>query len=228
VSEALRHQTRAPNAGSQRLWPVRPRTPGRLRMSAHRGATPPAVTAMSATSPPRLVAGNRRAYPLVMAGVREGGCSCGEVRYRLASEPLFVHCCHCLNCQRQTGSAFVVNLLIESDRVELLAAEPRAVEVPRDDGSTQQIFRCSSCAVAVFSHYGSPRISFVRGGTLDDPTGVTPDVHIYTRSKVGWVTLPAGVPSFEEYYETKALWPAASLERLAALRSPGSPSARSR
>ena len=115
---------------------------------------------------------------------REGGCACGAVRYRLASEPMFVHCCHCLNCQRQTGSAFVVNLLIEGDRIELLGGEPQAVDVPRDDGSKQRIYRCPECQVAVYSEYGGPAVRFVRGGTLDDPRGVTPDVHIYTRSKV--------------------------------------------
>src|SRR5438045_664455 len=78
----------------------------------------------------------------------EGGCSCGAVRYRLASEPLFIHCCHCLNCQRQTGSAFVINLLIETDRVELVAGEPQPVDVPRDDGSMQTIYRCPTCEVA--------------------------------------------------------------------------------
>jgi len=153
-----------------------------------------------------------------MDAPREGGCACGAVRYRLASDPLFVHCCHCLNCQRQTGSAFVVNLLIEADRVELLAGEPQPVEVPRDGGSTQRIYRCPSCQVAVFSEYGGPALRFVRGGTLDDPTGVMPDVHIYTRSKVGWLALPDSAPAFEEYYDTRALWPAASLERLDTLR----------
>jgi hypothetical protein len=153
-----------------------------------------------------------------MSGRLEGGCACGSVRYRLAAEPLFVHCCHCLNCQRQTGSAFVINLLIEADRVELLSGDPEPVDVPRDDGSSQRIFRCPSCRVALFSEYGRPRVWFVRGGTLDDPTGVTPDVHIYTRSKVGWVTLPESVPAFAEYYDTKALWPAASLERVRAAR----------
>jgi hypothetical protein len=128
-----------------------------------------------------------------------------------------VHCCHCLNCQRQTGSAFVINLLIEADRVELLAGEPQPVDVPRDDGSTQRIFRCPTCQVAVFSEYGRPEVRFVRGGTLDDPTGVEPDVHIYTRSKVGWLSLPDSVPAFEVYYDAKALWPAASRERLAAV-----------
>jgi len=149
--------------------------------------------------------------------VREGGCACGAVRYRLTSDPLFVHCCHCLSCQRQTGSAFVVNAMIEADRVELLAAEPHAVDVPRDDGSTQAIFRCPACQVAVFSTYTRPEVRFVRAGTLDDPASVAPDVHIFTRSKLPWVELPASVPAFDVYYDQRALWPAASQERLATL-----------
>ena len=147
----------------------------------------------------------------------EGGCSCGDVRYRLTTEPLFVHCCHCSNCQRQTGSAFVINVLIETDRVELLAGEPQRVDAPRDDGSKQQIFRCPTCQVAVFSHYGHPGVAFVRAGTLDDPSSVQPDVHIYTRSKVPWVTIPEAVPAFEVYYDSKKLWPSDSLERLRAV-----------
>src|SRR5262245_18792467 len=152
-------------------------------------------------------------------GVREGGCACGAVRYRLASDPLFVHCCHCLNCQRQTGSAFVINLLIETDRVELLEGEPQPVDVPRDDGSDQTIYRCPACQTAVFSRYGHPGVRFVRGGTLDDPSSVAPDVHIYTRSKLPWVELPGAVPAFEVYYDTKTLWPPSSLERLQALKA---------
>jgi hypothetical protein len=155
-----------------------------------------------------------------MSVEREGGCSCGAVRYRLTSDPMFVHCCHCLNCQRQTGSAFVINLLIEAARVELLSGEPQPVEVPRDDGRQQRIFRCPDCQVAVFSEYGRPEVRFVRAGTLDDPSGVEPDVHIYTRSKVKWVTLPEAAPAFEDYYDSKALWPGASLERLRALFTP--------
>ena len=148
----------------------------------------------------------------------EGGCACGEVRYRLASVPLFVHCCHCLNCQRQTGSAFVINVLIETDRVELLGGEPTPVSVPRSGGKKQKIWRCPSCQVALYSQYTSPKIRFVRAGTLDDPSTVEPDVHIFTRSKVPWVVLPDDVPAFDVYYDTEKLWPAESLERLAALR----------
>ena len=108
----------------------------------------------------------------------------------------------------------MINLLIETDRVEVLAGVPQPIDVPRDDGSTQRVFRCSTCQVAVFSQYGRPEVRFVRGGTLDRPSAVTPDVHIFTKSKLPWITLPDSVPAFDVYYEMKALWPAASLERL--------------
>ena len=127
---------------------------------------------------------------------------------------MFVHSCHCLNCQRQTGSAFVINLLIEADRVWFLAASPEPVDVPRDGDRLQRILRCPRCGVAVLSKYGWPEIAFVRAGTLDEPTGIAPDVHIYTRSKVGWLPLPAGPPAFDEYYDQQALWSAESLRRL--------------
>jgi hypothetical protein len=153
---------------------------------------------------------------------REGGCACGAIRYRLTAEPLFVHCCHCRNCQRQTGSAFVINVLIEADRVEVTAGAPWPVEVPRDDGSAQRIHRCPDCQVAVFSEYGRPDVLFVRAGTLDDPDSVEPDVHIYTRSKLPWVALPDSVPAFEDYYDTKSLWPPESYARVRAALARGS------
>jgi hypothetical protein len=127
---------------------------------------------------------------------------------------MFVHCCHCLNCQRQTGSAFVINLLIEADRFELLEGDPQPVDVPRDDGSMQRIYRCPTCQVALFSEYGRPEVRFVRAGTLDDLASIAPDVHIFTRSKVPWVAIPEGAPAFGVYYDSKELWPAESLERL--------------
>ena len=151
----------------------------------------------------------------------DGGCACEAVRYRLASEPLFVNCCHCLHCQRQTGSAFVINVLIEADRVERLAGEPQAVDVAREDGSMQRIYRCPDCQIAVFSEYGRPEVLFVRAGTLDEPSRVAPGAHIYTRTKVPWVVLPEGVPAFEEYYDTQTLWPADSYARVRAALAAG-------
>jgi hypothetical protein len=148
-------------------------------------------------------------------GVREGGCSCGAVRYRLTSDPLIVHACHCLNCQRQTGSAFVINALIETDRLEVVSGEPAQVDLPRDEG-VQPVWRCPACQVALFSEYDRPWLRFVRVGTLDDPASLVPDVHIYTRSKLDWVTLPASAPAFEVFYDVPAVWPAESLQRAAA------------
>jgi hypothetical protein len=152
-----------------------------------------------------------------MSARLEGGCSCGRVRYRLTSEPLITHCCHCLNCQRQSGSAFAINILIEADRVEILAGEPQRVDAPRDDGSAQRIFRCPACQVAVYSEYSRPDVRFVRAGTLDDPSRAAPDVHIFTRSKRDWIALPDSVPAYDVYYDPTVVWSSASRARIAAL-----------
>ena len=112
----------------------------------------------------------------------------------------------------------MINLLIEADRVELLGGEPEPVDVPRDDGSMQRIYRCPACKVAVYSEYGGPEVRFVRAGTLDEPRGIKPDVHIFTKSKVDWVVIPESMPAFEVFYDVKELWPAATLERFEAVR----------
>jgi hypothetical protein len=145
----------------------------------------------------------------------EGGCACGAVRYRLSSRPMFVHCCHCTACQTETGSAFVLNALVEPDRVELLAGAPEPVPTPSESGKGQMVHRCPDCRVALWSNYGGAGdlIRFVRVGTLDEPGRLPPDVHIYTRSKLPWVVLPEGVPAFEAYYSSAELWPPESLER---------------
>ena len=154
-----------------------------------------------------------------MTDLLEGGCACGAVRYRLGSPPLFVHCCHCRDCQRQAGSAFAINALIEANRFALLSGETAASAMPTDSGQPHHIFRCTACGTALWSDYGGrSTIRFVRVATLDDPTVLTPDVHIYTRSKLPWVALPAGAPAFEAYYDSRTLWPAASLERRRVLR----------
>ena len=87
----------------------------------------------------------------------EGGCTCRRIRHRLASRPLFVHCCHCRWCQRETGTAFALNALIEADRVELLAGEVDVVDTPSESGQGQRISRCPTCRVAVW--ISAPRTS---------------------------------------------------------------------
>lgn len=137
----------------------------------------------------------------------EGGCACGAVRYRLAGPPMFVNCCHCKDCQRQTGSAFVINAIIETGRIEVLKEKPVAVTVPTDSGRPHDIYRCPKCQVAVWSDYGRrPGLRFVRAATLDDPAQVKPDAHIFTRSKLPWVEVK-GAPAFEIFYDLKTQWP---------------------
>jgi hypothetical protein len=144
----------------------------------------------------------------------EGGCACGALRYRLESAPMFVNCCHCRDCQRQTGSAFVINAVIETDRVAVKSGEATRHDVPTESGRPHGIYRCRTCGTAVWSEYGGvTKLRFVRVGTLDDPTAVKPGAHIFTRSKLPWVKLTEDIPAFEVYYDSKTLWPAESLER---------------
>ena len=152
--------------------------------------------------------------------VREGSCACKYVRYRLGVDPMFVHCCHCRWCQRETGSAFALNALVESDRIQLLSGSPESVDTPSASGKGQHIVRCPRCRIALWSHYAGAgeAVSFLRVGTLDAPDSLAPDIHIYTDSKQPWVVLPKGVPAVPEYYSLKEHWPAASLERLRALK----------
>lgn len=150
----------------------------------------------------------------------EGGCTCGAVRYRLSPPPLFVHCCHCTWCQRETGSAFAVNALIETDRIEVLSGERERSDIPSASGNGQVLIRCAVCKVVVWSHYSGAgeKTAFVRAGTLDDPAAAPPDIHIYTSTKQPWVTLPDGVPAVPEYYRRSEYWPADSVARLKAAR----------
>jgi hypothetical protein len=131
---------------------------------------------------------------------------------------MFVHCCHCRDCQRQTGTAFVLNALIEADRVEVLQGETRACPMPTDSGRPHVVHRCAGCGTAMWSSYGGVEaLRFVRVGTLDAPEAVPPDVHIYTRSRLPWVTLPAEARRFEAYYSSRQEWPEESLARRRAL-----------
>jgi hypothetical protein len=150
----------------------------------------------------------------------EGGCTCRAVRYRMTSKPLFVNCCHCRWCQRETGASFALNAMIESDRVVLLSGTPEVVNTPSNSGKGQKISRCPVCHIALWSNYGGggDAVRFVRVGTLDDPDRLPPDIHIFTASKQPWVVLPAGTPAVAEYYDRVRYWPKESLERRKALR----------
>ncbi len=147
----------------------------------------------------------------------EGGCTCRFVRYRMTGDPMIVHCCHCRWCQRETGTAFALNAMIEADRVDLTAGNVEVVVTPTLSGKGQKISRCPNCRVALWSNYAGAgdAIRFVRVGTLDEPDRFGPHIHIFTSSKQPWVVLPTGVPAVPEYYKASEIWPKASLDRRA-------------
>jgi hypothetical protein len=149
----------------------------------------------------------------------EGGCTCRAVRYRMTTKPLFVHCCHCTWCQRETGSAFVINAMIETDRVKILKGAPDVVLTPSSSGKGQKIVRCPTCHIALWSHYPGAgiKVAFVRVGTLDQPNLCPTDIHIFTSTKQKWVELGDRVPVRKGYYERDKFWPADSLKRREAM-----------
>ena len=149
----------------------------------------------------------------------EGGCTCRQVRYRLATRPLFVHCCHCRWCQRESGSAFALNAMIEADRVLLLQGDIDVVDTPSASGKGQKITRCKDCRIALWSNFAGAgtAVHFVRVGTLDQPDALPPDIHIFTSSRQPWVLLPTSTPAVPEYYRASQYWPQESLERRALL-----------
>jgi len=151
--------------------------------------------------------------------VVDGGCTCRAVRYRMTSRPLFVHCCHCRWCQRETGASFALNAMIEADRVVLLQGTPEVVNTPSNSGKGQKILRCPICRIALWSNYAGAgdKVRFIRVGTLDEPDRLPPDIHIFTASKQPWIVLPEGAPSVEEYYDRNDYWPPESLARRRAL-----------
>ncbi|MEC9347790.1 MAG: GFA family protein [Pseudomonadota bacterium] len=155
-----------------------------------------------------------------MTVMREGGCTCGAVRYRMDGPPMIVHACHCTWCQRETGSAFAINAVIEAARVTVLCGQPVAVMTPSASGRGQRIWRCPACHVALWSNYpdAGPKVNFIRVGTLDDPGALPPDIHIFTATRLAWVQLPDGVPAVPEFYDRADIWSADALKRWAATR----------
>lgn len=151
----------------------------------------------------------------------EGGCTCGQVRYRMTSRPMWVNACHCTWCQRETGSAFATNALIESDRVESIGEiSPEMVDTPSASGKGQKIWRCPECKVAIWSNYAGSgdKVRFMRVGTLDNPAAMPPDIHIFTSTKQPWVVLPEGTPAVPEYYKPREMWPKDAQDRFVALK----------
>jgi len=157
-------------------------------------------------------------YEKKWEGALKGQCSCGEVQFEMTEKPLFVHACHCTNCQRQSGSAHALNGMIEAKYINLLSGQPEGAEVATGSGQGQTIYRCPTCKIGLWSVYAaaSDKFFFVRIGTLEDPGSYPPDINIFTKSKQPWVPLMPDIPATEGYYDAKELWSQEALARMKA------------
>ncbi|MCF8503272.1 MAG: GFA family protein, partial [Caulobacter sp.] len=128
-----------------------------------------------------------------------GGCLCAAVRYMCASPPVMTLVCHCTNCQKQSGSAFSVNVAVATGDLRLTAGEPTVYEDRGESG--QPVYRhfCGACGSPIFSSVAAmPDLLFLKAGTLDDTSGVKPALDVWCKSAQPWVPHPAGVPQFPE------------------------------
>jgi hypothetical protein len=151
----------------------------------------------------------------------EGSCSCKEIHYRMNKTPMMIHACHCTCCQRESGSAFAINALVESAEISLTNGVPEYIAIPTSSGKIQRVARCPNCKVALWSHYATAgdSLSFVRVGTLDESAAFPPDIHVFTSTKQPWVIIPDDKPSFAEFYNLPEQWPAHSMTRMKTLQS---------
>ncbi|MBP0438298.1 GFA family protein [Tianweitania sediminis] len=130
--------------------------------------------------------------------LREGGCKCGRLRYRVFGQPRAVNACHCRDCQRLTGSAFAVNAMFATSAVEELGTTwTDADRVGIEPGNRQ--WRCVDCGVLLYADHPlfGDATRFIRVGTLDEGRELEPDAHYFVRSKHPWVVIPQGVPRFD-------------------------------
>jgi hypothetical protein len=138
-----------------------------------------------------------------------GACACGEIQFRLTGAPIVTHACHCTQCQRETGSAFAVNLMIEADRLVVDAGAP---ERTGDD-----VAACPRCQTRLWAYHRmfGEKAVFVKAGVLS--RGRAPDVHCFTSTKQPWLPLPEGVPAYAENYDFEAVLSAEARSRAQAL-----------
>lgn len=122
----------------------------------------------------------------------EGGCQCGAIRYRVTGRPLTFYACHCTECQKQSASAFGLSLWVRRSDLEILSGGPKHWERRADSGNVMRCAFCPDCGSRLYHEASDdPEIFSLKGGSLDDLSGLTPVGHIWVRSKQPWVDLAA-------------------------------------
>jgi hypothetical protein len=126
-----------------------------------------------------------------------GGCCCGGVRYAITGLPTALYCCHCKDCQRQSGSAFAMSMFVPRDALAITAGRPKSWRRRADSGRLMRCVFCADCGTRLYNEPESrPETVVVKPGTLDDTSWLDPAGEIWTASRQPWVPLPPGSPCF--------------------------------
>ena len=133
-----------------------------------------------------------------MSEARRGGCQCGAIRYEITGPATVVYACHCRECQRQSGSAFAMALVVPAERFRLLEGVPKSFARAGESGRIVTGWFCPECGTRLYHTPGqlSGNIN-VKPGTLDNTSDLAPTVHVWTKSAQKWVQLPPGIARHE-------------------------------
>ncbi|HZB93353.1 MAG TPA: GFA family protein [Stellaceae bacterium] len=152
-----------------------------------------------------------------------GGCQCGEVRYRIAAAPVTVYACHCRDCQRQTGAAFALSMVVAREAIGITAGAPREWLRPGSataSGTATLCLLCRTCGARLYHlPERNPQVAIVKPGTLDDTSWLAAVGHIWTDHAQPWVAIPAATVNFPrqppDFAALAAAWAARTQPRAA-------------
>ena len=128
-----------------------------------------------------------------------GGCLCGSVRYESEAEAVLTAVCHCRDCQKQTSSAFSVLVALPKGSLRTEGQALASVETVGDDTGLPIIRRfCPKCGSAIMSEIAAtPELEWLKAGTLDDPSWLRPQLHMWSDSAQPWVSIDDTIPAYE-------------------------------
>ena len=145
----------------------------------------------------------------------EGSCSCGVVKYFINDYPLFTHACHCRDCKKSTGWAFVIHTIILENSFFIIKGDMRAATLPTSSGAGFKLYFCINCGTYIYCKYDmAPERIIIRTSTLNDSDIFPPQAHIFTKNKATWINLDDKIPFFERMCNKNKIWPKTILDKL--------------
>ena len=131
-----------------------------------------------------------------MRGTYSGGCQCGQVRYLLDGEIIRLNVCHCRDCQKQSGSAFGMSLIVPDETFRLTSGRLQTFETMAESGRTKTCAFCGGCGVRIYN--ATSVLKSIKPGTLDDVSWLRPDAHYWTKRRQQWTSLPDDIPCYAD------------------------------